>query len=241
MNPYKAVVILGTAHLGSTPGKCSPDNTFREPIYSRSIISELKPILEEYGYTVFTDYEPLEPLPAWTAARKRYGYQRGEQALELEYRAQQVNAICKKYGEENCIYVSIHVNGAGDDGKWHGAGGWCCITTPGKTKADALAECFYDAAFDNLKPYVRILDEGKRRGEYTDKQVPYRMDKTDGDRDIEMNLAVLRKTACPAVLTENLFQDNKLDVKFLLSDVGRQAILRLHAEGIIRYIKKASK
>ena len=65
--------------------------------------------------------------------------------------------------------------------------------------------------------------------------------RVDSDRDIEMNLAVLRKTACPAVLTENLFQDNKLDVKFLLSDVGRQAILRLHAEGIIRYIKKASK
>lgn len=231
------VIILGTAHLISTPGKLSPDGRLRECKYSREIIAEIKAKLEAYGYIVFVDYEPLEPKPEWTAARKRLGYVKGEQALELDYRAQQVNSICKKYGKENCLYVSIHVNGAGDDGKWHGAGGWCAFTTPGKTKADSLAECLYDGAINNLKPYVDIIDEGKRRGDYTEKQYPFRMDKTDGDSDLEANLAVLRKTACPAVLTENLFQDNKCDVDFLLSDAGRHAIERLHIEGIIKYIE----
>ncbi len=232
------IIILGTAHLSSTPGKCSPDGLFREAVYSREIISELKPKLEAYGYTVFVDYESLEPKPEWTAARKRLGYEKGEQAMELDYRVNSVNKICAQYGKENCLYISIHVNAAGADGKWHGAGGWCCYTSFGKTKSDLLAECFYDAAFDNLKPYVKIVDEGKIHGDYTEKQTPFRMDKRDGDRDMEANYFVLRKTLCPAILTENLFQDNRLDVKFLISDEGRHAIERLHLEGILRYTEK---
>jgi N-acetylmuramoyl-L-alanine amidase len=43
----------------------------------------------------------------------------------------------------------------------------------------------------------------------------------DGDSDKESNFYVLRNTKCPAVLTENFFQDTKKDVEFLLSDVGR--------------------
>lgn len=236
MNKNNAVIILGTAHLGSTPGKCSPDNSIREAVYSREIIAELKPKLSAYGYKVFTDYEPLEPLPEWTAARNKYGYEKGEQSRELAYRVQQVNSICRKYGTENCLYIPIHLNGAGSDGKWHGAGGWCAITSPGRTKADLLAECFYDAAITNLRAYIEIIDEGKRRGEYTEKQVPFRMDQRDGDRDLEANLYVLRRSACPAVLTENLFQDSRRDVQYLLSDEGRHAIERLHVEGILKAI-----
>jgi N-acetylmuramoyl-L-alanine amidase len=123
----KKVIIFGTAHLDSTPGKCSPDGAFREAVYSRELIADIKAIMERtYGYTCFTDYAPLQPLKPWTDARKRLGYKDGEQAAELNYRCQQVNKICQQYGKDNCLYVSIHVNGAGDAGKWHGAGGWCC-------------------------------------------------------------------------------------------------------------------
>ncbi len=55
------IIILGTAHLDTTPGKCSPDKKFRECIYSREIVADLKAILTSYGYTVFVDYEPLQP------------------------------------------------------------------------------------------------------------------------------------------------------------------------------------
>lgn len=237
MNKEKALIILGTAHLGSTPGKCSPDGRFREAVYSREVIADVKPKLEACGYRVAIDYEPMEPKNEWTVARKKAGYG-AEQQKELDYRVQRVNALCRQYGAENCIYISIHVNAAGADGRWHGAGGWCCYTTPGGTKSDVMAECFYDAAISNLKPYVHIIDEGKRRREYTEKQVPFRMDMRDGDRDMEANLYVLRKTLCAAVLTENLFQDNESDVRFLLSDEGRHAIARLHVEGILRYIER---
>ena len=50
-------IILGTAHLKSTPGKCSPDKKFFEYKYSREICKAIKVILEKYGYKVFIDIE----------------------------------------------------------------------------------------------------------------------------------------------------------------------------------------
>lgn len=231
MKKEEIIVMLGTAHLDEILGKCSPDKSLRECVYSRQIVADVKAKLESCGYKVFVDYEPLNKSDKMTGSGTL-------QSRELEYRVRVVNSLCAKYGKEKCLYVSIHVNAAGSDGKWHGAGGWCCYTSKGRTKADNLAECMYDAAFSNLKGYVKIMDEGKRRGDYTEKQTPFRMDKTDGDRDLEADLFVVRKTACPAVLTENLFQDNKRDVAFLLSDEGRHAIARLHVEGIMNYIQK---
>ena len=99
---------------------------------------------------------------------------------------------------------------------------WCrsCHTTRGQTAADGLATAIYEAAKDWL-PGQRL-----------------RTDYTDGDPDIENNFYILRHTSCPAVLTENLFMDNKKDVAFLESGEGAQTIINLHVEGIFRYINK---
>ena len=140
------------------------------------------------------------------------------QSQELCLRCKVVNDLCKAYGD--CIYVSIHVNAAAADSKWHNATGWEIYTTPGKTKSDDLATCIFNAAKYNLK----------------DKKM--RVDLSDGDPDKEANLYVLKHTLCPAVLTENFFMDNKSDVDYLLSDRGFQEIVRLHVEGILNYIKK---
>lgn len=198
-------IILGTAHLKSTPGKCSPDKKFFEYKYSREIVSGIKSILENYGYKVFVDIQENDLKLT--------------QNQELLKRVKFVNDVCKIHGTNNCIYVSIHVNAASSDGRWHEATGWEAYTTKGKTKSDKLAECLYKSAQKNL----------------INKKI--RKDLVDGDSDKESNFYVLRNTKCPAVLTENFFQDNKKDVEFLLSDVGRQQIARLHVEGIINYIK----
>ena len=97
--------------------------------------------------------------------------------------------------------------------------GWSCYTTKGQTSADRLATALYDAAKTWL-PDHRL-----------------RKDNTDGDPDIESNFYVLRHTSCPAVLTENLFQDSKDDVAFLESDAGAQAIINLHVDGILQYLQ----
>ena len=232
MNKEDAVIILGTAHLGTTPGKCSPDKSVREAVYSRERIEAIEAKLREYGFIVYVDHRDLQPNN-----QMRAGTPRSQQSRELTFRANFVNSICRGYGAHRCIYVSLHLDAAGDEGKWMKAGGWSAFTSPGKTEADRLAECLYDAAERNLADYARRMREGKKSGAYGEKQQPIRTDLTDGDRDKEASYYVLTKTNSPAVLTENLFQDNKTDVKFLLSDEGKHAIERIHVEGIIKFIE----
>lgn len=196
-------IILGTAHLKSTPGKCSPDGKFREYQYSRKVVAAIKANLKSLGYNVFTDIEDDDLNVT--------------QSRELQLRCKIVNDLCKVY--KDCVYVSIHVNAASSDGKWHTATGWEIYTTPGKTKADKLATCLYEAAKKNFK------------------DIKLRTDFSDGDPDKEANLYVLKHTSCPAVLTENLFQDNKSDVEYLLSDKGFNEIVKIHVEGILEYFK----
>lgn len=229
----KAVVIIGTAHLQTTPGKCSPDGRFKEYAYSREICKLVKEKLAKLGYNVFIDYEDSMPNAAMKAPTFKQ-----QQSKELSWRVKYVNNLCAKYGTANCMYVSIHVNAAGADGKWKTAGGWSVFTSPGKTKADDLATCLYNAANAELSEYFKLFVANKAKGIYDSKQRPMRSDFSDGDPDYESRLYVCTQTKCPAALTENLFQDNKADVDFLLSTEGKRAIVDLHVNGIIEYIRK---
>ena len=144
-----------------------------------------------------------------------------ENDIPLKERCCRVNDICKSLGTGNVILISVHCNAAGDDGKWHTGHGWEAWTSVGNTKADILATHLYAAA--------------ERMGFKT------RKDMTDGDPDKEGHLYILKHTLCPAVLTENLFQDNCEDVEYLLSEVGKQAIVKLHVDGVESYIKSLSR
>ena len=222
----KKVVILGTAHGVNVKGNRSPDKRLEEYAYSRKVVKELKRQLEADGYTVLVDYESDVVPPI----RK----------VELEHRCRVVNSICNKYGKQNCIYVSIHVNAAGGDGEWHTAGGWSAYTSVGETKADELAECMYECARQSLLSYAKAMEECQNNGVgYDKKQRPFRTDKaTDGDSDLEKNFYVLKNTLCPAVLTENLFMDNKADVDYPLDPMGFLSIVELHKDGIETYLVK---
>ena len=196
-------IILGTAHLKSTPGKCSPDGSFQEYKYSREVCKAVKTILNDLGYKVFIDIED-EDLDV-------------TQSKELCLRCKVVNDLQKIY--KNCIYISIHVNASSSDGKWHNTTGWEAYTSVGVTAADRLVRYLYKAAEANL----------------INKKI--RKDFSDGDPDKESNFYVLKHTQCPAVLTENFFQDNKEDVEFLTSTLGFHQIVRLHVEGILNYLQ----
>ena len=58
---------------------------------------------------------------------------------------------------------------------------------------------------------------------------------SDGDMDWEKGFYILRKSWCPAVLTENFFMDNHSDLEYLQSHAGKQAIIDTHVEGIVEY------
>lgn len=146
--------------------------------------------------------------------------------VSLTERANRVNAYCSRLGTANVAFVSIHCNAAGN-GPWMNARGWEAWTSVGQTQGDKLAECLYDAAEEVLKPLSP--------------NIPIRVDKTDGDRDKESNFTVLTKTKCAACLTENMFMDNREDVEWMLSPCGRDAIARIHVEGLKKYVAKYGK
>lgn len=211
MSKKDTIVILGTAHRMREPGKESPDKRLKECAYSREICKEVAEKLRSYGCKVEIDYEPLDlPKTLQSTIVKQ------ERNNELAMRVNYVNEVCRQQGAKNVLYVSIHVNAVGTDGKWHDAHGWqVCVGSQASQNSKRLADCLYDAAKNNgLK---------MRQPTATQKYWP-------------QSLFVLNMTKCPAVLTENLFQDNKADVNYLLSETGRHTIARLHVEGILKYI-----
>ncbi len=141
-----------------------------------------------------------------------------EDDIPLSERVRRTNAHCQAFGKTNVILISIHVNAAGDGSKWMNATGWSCYTCKGQTESDRLATCLYDAAIKN----------------FPDKRI--RTDFSDADSDWEEGFYILKKSLCPAVLTENFFMDKLSDRDYLQSEVGKQAIVDTHIEGIAEYL-----
>lgn len=140
-----------------------------------------------------------------------------ENDISLNERVKRANKIYSETGKK-AILVSIHCDAAGADGKWHDACGWGAYISQNASKnSKALACCLIDAA----------EGKGLKVRRYSPDE-PY----------WTQSLAICRDTNCPAVLTENLFQDNKADVDYLLSEEGKSAITALHVNGIIKYIEQ---
>lgn len=136
--------------------------------------------------------------------------------VALSERCRRVNNHCRREGNANVLLVSIHVNAAGNGG-WKSARGWSgWVYTQAGAKSKQLAQLLYD--------------EAAKRDLKGNRSVP-------PCKYWTANFYILRHTACAAVLTENLFQDNEEDVNYLLSEEGKRAIVDLHVEGIVNYIK----
>ena len=137
----------------------------------------------------------------------------------LQERVRRVNAVCKKYGAGNVVLVSIHNNAAGGGGgKWKTATGWSgWVYTKASARSRMLAQLLYV--------------EAEKRGLKGNRCVPK-------EKYWTANFYILKYTACPAVLTENLFQDNRQEVDFLLSPEGREQIISLHFDALKAYTAK---
>lgn len=142
-----------------------------------------------------------------------------ERDISLTERANRANAIYNQ-NKDKCFLVSVHANAAGMGNRWMSARGWSVWTTKGKTKADDIATIFWK----------------EMKSEFPDHLM--RMDTSDGDVDWESNFTILYKTICPAILTENFFQDNQEDCKLLMSEEGREKIANAHVGAIQRVIEE---
>lgn len=208
-NDKPLLVLLDNGHGINTPGKCSPDKSLLEYAYSREIVSRLSDALVAPDISTHVLVPELNDIP-------------------LSIRCARANAIYNQYkGIYNVILLSIHCNAAPGDG-WSNARGWAAYTSIGVTRSDAICACLYDAAEVYLKPYIDSFHSPDK------KQRPIRST-TDPSKGYEQNFTIVKNTSCPAVLTENLFQNNKEDVAFLLSEEGKQAIVSLHVAGILKW------
>ena len=201
-------ILVDNGHGNNTEGKRSP--------YS---LCKVEPAIDYYEYK--WNREIAKPI---VNGLKELGYNADllvpeDIDVSLTERANRVNEVCEEYGSGNVILISIHANASGNGQKWMAAKGWSAYTTRGTTKSDTIAEYLYAEAEKNFV--------GRK----------IRTDKSDGDKDWEANFYICRKSKCPAVLTENFFYDNVDDIKYILSEEGRQAVIKTHIDGITNYIK----
>ena len=186
------IICLDNGHGADTKGKCSPDQQIKEYFYAREIVQILSDKLKENGYNVFI----VTPESNDVSLKER------------------VNRVNKVYKDNNkkAILISVHLNAAGLDNKWHDANGWqVCVSPNASNNSKTLANCLYDSA-ETLGLKMR-------------KPLP-------NQKYWEQNLYICKYTNCPAVLTENLFQDNKNDVGYLLTH--KEEIANLHYNAIVK-------
>ena len=103
------------------------------------------------------------------------------------------------------LLISIHINAGGGSGVE-------VFTSRGETKSDQVASIFYSEA---VKKGFKV-----------------RTDYADGDPDKEENFFILRYSTCPAVLTESFFMDNEKECHYLLSDKGKNDVVKWHVNSI---------
>lgn len=135
-----------------------------------------------------------------------------ETDISLTERARRANEIAKENNGKAYV-LSIHANAGGGTG-------WEVYTSPGQTPSDAIATVFFEEAGREFVP-----DGWRMRSDYS-----------DGDPDKEANFAILTKTTCPAILTENFFMDTEKDCRFIMSEDGRERIANMHVAAIKRVL-----
>ena len=169
--------------------------------------------LKEYAYT-------REIVSLLADKLKRNGYKvfivtpEVDKDISLKERCNRINKVYKE-NNKKAIAISIHCNAAGNGSKWMNARGWqVYVSTNASSNSKKLAKLLYQ--------------EAKKANLQGNRSVPK-------EEYWVSNLAMCRDTNCPAVLTENLFQDNKEDVEFLLSN--KQTIVDIHYNAIINYLK----
>ena len=133
--------------------------------------------------------------------------EREQEDIPLGERVRMINAIHTQ--KKNCVLVSVHSNAGGGIG-------FVVFTTKGQTKSDRFATVWVNE-MKHLFPDDNFYE-----------------DQQDGDPDREENFYILKNSICPAILTENLFHDNKRDYLRLNDMATREKIALGHINMVLR-------
>lgn len=192
------LVCLDSGHGKDVAGKKSNDNSLYEWEWAREIKYRVKKELEKQNIAECFDVNPEDTEPG------------------LTIRANRANKAWENHNKKG-IFVSIHVNAAGNGKEWMNARGYSVYIAP-------------NASSDSKKLAQTIYNEADKMGLKGNRSVPKEKYWTG-------NFTVLTKTKCPAVLLENLFMDNKEDLKILLSEEGKEKIVKVIVTGIKNFLE----
>lgn len=128
--------------------------------------------------------------------------------IGLTERANRANKIFEEH--PGSVLISVHANAAPKEGT---ASGWEVLHYPNSSEGIKLAQVF-------SKEY-----------DYASFGFPNRGLKPRSD------LAILRLTKCPSIITENLFMNTEKDCRYIMSDEGRQKIANFHIDAIKKYLE----
>jgi N-acetylmuramoyl-L-alanine amidase len=133
--------------------------------------------------------------------------------IPLDLRVDIINEICKEYGRDKCVLISLHSNAS----ESHEGRGFEVWTSVGETKSDKYAEILAKQLIHDF-PDIR-----------------WRKDTVTGELDKESQFYILRWTKCPAILPECLFFDNYDDYK-RLKDIHFK---NRYAQAIVNFMLRA--
>lgn len=179
-----------------TAGKRSPDQSLIEGEWARDMVKRLIKACEEVGIKCFNIVPENEDIARMV-------------------RVKRANDIVAKNPAATCYYISVHINAAKNDSKWHNATGFTVWVSKGASgKSVELARNIYETAADDF-------------GLSGNRCVP-------AEKVWRANYDVIYYTKCPAILTENLFMDNIVECEFLKSERGKEIICNYHLVGIMK-------
>lgn len=181
-----------------TAGKRAPDGSLYEGEWTREVACIVCDLLQAEGYNASLLVPEKLDVP-------------------LSARVSRANM----FNKNDTILVSIHVNAAGDDGRWRNARGWRIFTTRGITEADTLADYIWKAAKAEFKSPLTV-------GSYSNQPFGH---------DWENDFYIIKKSYCPAVLVENFFMDNKEDCEYLKTPRAKATCAEVVVAGIKSYLE----
>ena len=138
--------------------------------------------------------------------------------ISITKRCARVNQVCNQLGAKNVILLSIHNDASGSSRQWRNPRGFSCrVGLNASNKSKDLATFIVQSAFDNG---IKVNKQNTHQWYWS------------------QNLGICRDTACPAVLVENLFQDNKEDLILLYDEEFLKKLCDSYVTGIKKYINK---
>ena len=133
-----------------------------------------------------------------------------------------IQALVQNTPTTSNLAIAVGLNSTNPDGHYHPAHGWRILSNALNKESSHLSTALSSAALQILGPRAITTTTLQQNLRY--------LNQTE----------ILHATTIPAVLTLNLYQDNRQDAAYLLSSCGRQAIIDLHVQGILDYLRSIS-